>query len=126
MEDEEIVIDEEMDDEEHVVSKTIEEQEKEDKEFYENSQLKFRNYIPRDPTLKKLQRPKLVVPEIINQITERIRKITSIDQDDLISLAPKKSSWDLQRDLERKMDKLDKKTQIAIYELIQEKLKETN
>ncbi|TPX34193.1 hypothetical protein SmJEL517_g03050 [Synchytrium microbalum] len=41
---------------------------------------------------------------------------------DLTNLAPKKPNWDLKRDLERKLKKLDRKTQIAITDLIRKRL----
>ena len=43
--------------------------------------------------------------------------ISDIGQD-LAKLAPKKPNWDLKRDLERKLEKLERKTQIAIGDLI--------
>ncbi|KAI9000233.1 mRNA splicing factor [Gaertneriomyces semiglobifer] len=41
---------------------------------------------------------------------------------DLQDLAPKKSNWDLKRDMELKMAKLDRKTQSCIAELIRARL----
>ena len=37
---------------------------------------------------------------------------------DLFNLAPKKPNWDLKRDVEKKLAKLEKKTQSSIAELI--------
>ena len=37
---------------------------------------------------------------------------------DLINLAPRKPDWDLKRDVAKKLEKLEKKTQRAIAELI--------
>jgi coiled-coil domain-containing protein 12 len=37
-------------------------------------------------------------------------------------LAPKKPNWDLKRDVEKKLEKLDRKTQRAIYEVIRQRL----
>lgn len=42
---------------------------------------------------------------------------------DLFNLAPKKPNWDLKRDLEKKMDRLEKSTIIAIAQLIRLRLK---
>ena len=42
----------------------------------------------------------------------------SISRQDLTSLAPRKVDWDLKRNLQKKMDKLEKRTQRAIAELI--------
>jgi coiled-coil domain-containing protein 12 len=37
-------------------------------------------------------------------------------------LAPKKPNWDLKRDVEKKLEKLDRRTQRAIYEIIRQRL----
>ena len=37
-------------------------------------------------------------------------------------MAPKKPNWDLKRDVEKKLEKLDRKTQRAIYEIIRQRL----
>lgn len=37
---------------------------------------------------------------------------------DLASLAPRKPDWDLQRDVAKKLEKLERRTQKAIAELI--------
>lgn len=37
-------------------------------------------------------------------------------------MAPKKPNWDLKRDVEKKLEKLDRKTQRAIYEIIRKRL----
>ena len=42
---------------------------------------------------------------------------------DLSTLAPKKSDWDLKRDVSKKMDKLERRTQKAIVHLIRDRLK---
>ena len=45
-------------------------------------------------------------------------------EDALLTLQPKKANWDLQRDVERKLAKLEKRTQRAVVELLrQEELK---
>lgn len=47
-----------------------------------------------------------------------------IEEIDLGNLAPRKPDWDLKRDIEKKLEKLDRRTQRAIAELIRERLKE--
>uniref|UniRef100_A0A7S2GKY8 Coiled-coil domain-containing protein 12 n=1 Tax=Octactis speculum TaxID=3111310 RepID=A0A7S2GKY8_9STRA len=42
--------------------------------------------------------------------------------DDLINIAPKKPNWDLKRDVMKKMEKLNRRTQMAIVELIKERI----
>ena len=41
-----------------------------------------------------------------------------IEEVDLASLAPRKPDWDLKRDVSKKLEKLEKRTQRAIAELI--------
>lgn len=35
-------------------------------------------------------------------------------------MAPKKANWDLKRDIEKKLDKLERRTQRAILEIMQD------
>ena len=44
------------------------------------------------------------------------------DDVDLMSLAPRKPDWDLKRDVEKKLKRLDKRTARAIGELTRERL----
>lgn len=43
---------------------------------------------------------------------------------DISSLAPRKPDWDLKRDVAKKLEKLERRTQKAIAELIWERLKQ--
>ena len=45
---------------------------------------------------------------------------------DLIALAPKRPDWDLKRAIEPRLERLKKKTERAIAELIRERLKASN
>lgn len=45
---------------------------------------------------------------------------------DISSLAPRKPDWDLKRDVAKKLEKLERRTQKAIAELIWERLKQRN
>ena len=47
-----------------------------------------------------------------------------IEEIDLGNLAPRKVDWDLKRDIAKRLEKLDRRTQRAIAELIRERLKE--
>lgn len=44
-------------------------------------------------------------------------------QIDLFSLQPKKPNWDLKRDVEKKMERLDARTEIAIAKIVRERIK---
>lgn len=47
-----------------------------------------------------------------------------LEELDISSLAPRKPDWDLKRDVSKKLEKLERRTQKAIAELIWERLKE--
>jgi len=47
------------------------------------------------------------------------------DEVDLLNLAPRKPDWDLKRDIKVKLDKLERRTQKAIAEIIRERLKQS-
>eukprot|EP01088_Endostelium_zonatum_P011730 TRINITY_DN25882_c0_g1_i1.p1 TRINITY_DN25882_c0_g1~~TRINITY_DN25882_c0_g1_i1.p1 ORF type:complete len:120 (+),score=40.56 TRINITY_DN25882_c0_g1_i1:1-360(+) len=80
--------------------------------------LKFRNYVPRDPQLKELRLAELEPPEMIDEVTKDIEELESIEDSEIVSLAPKKANWDLERDLESKMKVLDRRTKRSIQNLI--------
>lgn len=46
-----------------------------------------------------------------------------IDEIDIANLAPRKPDWDLKRDVSKKLEKLERRTQRSIAELIRERLK---
>lgn len=46
-----------------------------------------------------------------------------IDEIDITNLAPRKPDWDLKRDVSKKLERLERRTQKAIAELIRERLK---
>lgn len=46
-----------------------------------------------------------------------------IEEIDIANLAPRKPDWDLKRDVSKKLEKLERRTQKAIAELIRERLK---
>jgi len=49
--------------------------------------------------------------------------VNSVTEDvDLLSLAPRKPDWDLKRDVEKKLKRLEKRTARAIAELTRERL----
>ena len=50
-----------------------------------------------------------------------VHEFPTYDQEQL-SLIPRKQNWDLKRDVEGKLKKLDLRTQYVIYELIKEKV----
>ncbi|EGG20410.1 mRNA splicing factor [Cavenderia fasciculata] len=83
--------------------------------------LKFRNYVPRDPTLLPYRIPKSKVPEIVEELMERLKVLETSGLDNS-SLLPRKVNWDLKRDLEKKLNKLEKRTNVSVYQLIKQSI----
>ncbi|KAI7861977.1 mRNA splicing factor [Spinellus fusiger] len=93
--------------------------------------LSFRSYIPNDETLK--QHANIVTPDDIGDTIESetkhitkevLSKATEKEKEevDLFNLAPKKANWDLKRDVEKKLEKLDRKTQRAVLQILRQRL----
>jgi len=87
----------------------------------------FRSYNPSDDRLKTdatvlpAAEPADVEEEVRDQI-ESAKETTIAAEIDLTTLAPRKIDWDLKRDAEKKLRKLERRTQRAIAELIRERL----
>ncbi|XP_073407277.1 coiled-coil domain-containing protein 12 isoform X1 [Dendrobates tinctorius] len=100
-------------------------EEPEDKEE-KHQELKLRNYTPMDENLKERQiaqaKPESVEEKVKEQL-EAAKPEPIIEEVDLTNLAPRKPDWDLKRDVAKKLEKLEKRTQRAIAELIRERLK---
>ncbi|KAG9471907.1 hypothetical protein GDO78_022333 [Eleutherodactylus coqui] len=88
-------------------------------------ELKLRNYTPQDEGLKERQiapaKPESVEEKVKEQL-EAAKPEPIIEEVDLTNLAPRKPDWDLKRDVAKKLEKLEKRTQRAIAELIRERL----
>lgn len=59
--------------------------------------------------------------EVQSQL-ELLKTPIVIDEIDIANLAPRKPDWDLKRDVSKKLEKLEHRTQRAIAELIRERL----
>ncbi|XP_028335300.1 coiled-coil domain-containing protein 12 [Physeter macrocephalus] len=89
-------------------------------------ELRLRNYVPEDEDLKKRRVPQakpVAVEEKVKEQLEAAKPEPIIEEVDLANLAPRKPDWDLKRDVAKKLEKLEKRTQRAIAELIRERLK---
>ena len=85
--------------------------------------LRFRNYAPRDEKLKAFQLPAPVMPNIVEEIDAKLAQVRKANaQRDVLNLAPKKANWDLQRDMAKKLEILEHRTQKAIYEMVYERI----
>uniref|UniRef100_A0A9L0SGY8 Coiled-coil domain containing 12 n=1 Tax=Equus caballus TaxID=9796 RepID=A0A9L0SGY8_HORSE len=89
-------------------------------------ELRLRNYVPEDEDLKRRRVPPakpVAVEEKVKEQLEAAKPEPVIEEVDLANLAPRKPDWDLKRDVAKKLEKLEKRTQRAIAELIRERLK---
>eukprot|EP01097_Dermamoeba_algensis_P011564 TRINITY_DN898_c0_g1_i2.p1 TRINITY_DN898_c0_g1~~TRINITY_DN898_c0_g1_i2.p1 ORF type:complete len:104 (+),score=21.09 TRINITY_DN898_c0_g1_i2:94-405(+) len=66
---------------------------------------------------------KPTIPNITADILKTLEtSVSNFEQNQsLLTLVPRKPTWDLKRDLSSKLEKLDRKTQKAIYEMLIEK-----
>ncbi|KHJ83022.1 Cwf18 pre-mRNA splicing factor, partial [Oesophagostomum dentatum] len=87
----------------------------------------FRSYHPVSEALGNVvdDKPKLdVVEEVIASHLEDAKNVKPVETVDLSTLAPKKIDWDLKRDIEKKLQKLERRTQKCIAEMIRQRLAE--
>jgi len=85
----------------------------------------FRSYKPTDDALKENTLPNPDTVEVSEHVKDQLdagKPAPIIEEVDLASLAPRKPDWDLKRDVSKKLEKLEKRTQRAIAELIRERL----
>ncbi|XP_076948558.1 uncharacterized protein LOC143620849 [Bidens hawaiensis] len=85
--------------------------------------VKFRNYLPHD---KELQEGKLAPPKLpkFEDPVATEPPVEEKKEDPFLNIAPKKPNWDLRRDVQKKLDKLERRTQKAIYQLMEQQEKE--
>lgn len=85
----------------------------------------FRSYKPADEAMQDAVLPVTEpgdVKEKVQEELEREGEGVKIDKLDFVNLAPRKPDWDLKRDIAPKLEKLERRTQRAIAELIRERL----
>ncbi|XP_050071361.1 coiled-coil domain-containing protein 12 [Anopheles maculipalpis] len=86
----------------------------------------FRNY---KPETEEFQEPTAtddhagIVEKEVGTHLEMMQTPIVIEEIDIANLAPRKPDWDLKRDVSKKLEKLERRTQKAIAELIRERLK---
>merc|ERR1712131_285794 len=98
----------------------------------EEPALKLRNYRPLDEEIHRAE----IEPAVVKAIDEHVSALeeeakqaapgADTNELDLIALAPKRPDWDLKRAIEPRLERLKKKTERAIAELIRERLKASN
>lgn len=90
--------------------------------------MKFRNYKPYDVTL--LKKAVTVSSDFdarastyISQVGDVIKaELSAINQEDELNIVPKKLNWDLKSQIASKIERLERRTQRAIVELLREKM----
>ncbi|GMN46176.1 hypothetical protein TIFTF001_015364 [Ficus carica] len=85
-----------------------------------NPDMKFRNYVPHD---KQLQEGK-VAPPVLPKFEDPVAAMpppSEKKEDPFVNIAPKKPNWDLRRDVQKKLDKLERRTQKAIFKIMGER-----
>ncbi|KAG8226539.1 hypothetical protein J437_LFUL007880 [Ladona fulva] len=88
---------------------------------------KFRSYKPIDETFKENLLPDAKPADVEAEVKDQLNASNSkviIEELDLSNLAPRKPDWDLKRDVAKKLERLERRTQKAIAELIRDRLKE--
>ncbi|XP_013775633.1 coiled-coil domain-containing protein 12-like [Limulus polyphemus] len=86
----------------------------------------FRSYRPQHDSLNSFVLENAKPESVDEQIQDHLaagKPEPLIQEVDLATLAPRKPDWDLKRDVAKKLEKLERKTQRAIAELIRERLK---
>ncbi|KAK9768339.1 hypothetical protein K7432_001073 [Basidiobolus ranarum] len=102
----------------------------ENKEEVVKPTLKFRNYEPLNSEFQSSVVP--VEREKIDTVEKEVEGLaeTVLEEEqkkmkeelDLTNLAPKKPNWDLKRDVEKQLNRLERKTKTSIAELIRIRL----
>lgn len=86
----------------------------------------FRSYKPKDESLIENSLEQKTAGDIESKVEDQLelaRTPLIIEDIDISNLAPRKPDWDLKRDLSKKLQILERRTQKAIAELIRERLK---
>lgn len=91
------------------------------------SRPKFRSYKPNDEAILEnaiVAQPETVnLEEAVQSQLDLLQQPVVIDEIGIGNLAPRKPDWDLKRDVAKKLERLEHRTQRAIAELIRERLR---
>ncbi|KAF7295364.1 hypothetical protein MIND_01075900 [Mycena indigotica] len=99
----------------------------------DDSILKSRNFDPETRTLKKrpvFQDDTEMKDTVENNVAGLAEKIITEDEQrraqelDIFNIAPKRPNWDLKREMDKKLAKLQRRTQESIHTLIRRRLAE--
>ncbi|XP_045814311.1 coiled-coil domain-containing protein 12 isoform X2 [Trifolium pratense] len=95
----------------------------EEQDGEEKLSMKFRNYVPHDKHLQEGKLAPAVLPKFEDPVSVPEPE-PQPTEDPFLNIAPKKPNWDLRRDVQKKLDKLEKRTQKALYQLMVEQEKQ--
>jgi coiled-coil domain-containing protein 12 len=85
--------------------------------------MKFRNYLPHDEQLRGGKVAPVSLPKFEDPISAETTEPKQVENP-FGNIAPKNPNWDLKRDVQKRMDKLEKRTQKALAEIALEQQKE--
>ncbi|KIM48775.1 hypothetical protein M413DRAFT_85897 [Hebeloma cylindrosporum] len=91
--------------------------------------IKNRNFDPESRTLKKVTQGDVEMEDTVEtQVKGLAEQIIADDEKrraqelDVFNIAPKRPNWDLKREMDKKLAKLERRTQEAIHTLIRQRL----
>ncbi|KAG2147204.1 mRNA splicing factor [Suillus cothurnatus] len=94
-----------------------------------DSVLLSRNYDPDTRTLKKPSKNDVLTTDTVEKAIEGVAEMIIAEDErqraqelDVFNIAPKRPNWDLKREMEKKLAKLERKTQEAVHTLIRQRL----
>ncbi|PNH03523.1 Coiled-coil domain-containing protein 12 [Tetrabaena socialis] len=82
--------------------------------------LKFRNYAVQDTKRIDHERVAAAQPPKFQEPVVETKPEELPQEELLVNIAPKKANWDLKRDVQPKLDKLERRTQRAMLEMMRE------
>ncbi|KAL5200367.1 hypothetical protein ABZP36_021570 [Zizania latifolia] len=85
--------------------------------------MKFRNYLPHDEQLRGGKLAPVSLPKFDDPISAETAEPKQLENP-FGNIAPKNPNWDLKRDVQKKFDKLEKRTQKALAEIALEQQRE--
>lgn len=85
--------------------------------------MKFRNYLPHDEQLRGGKLAPVSLPKFEDPITAETAEPKQLENP-FGNIAPKNPNWDLKRDVQKRIDKLEKRTQKALAEIALEQQRE--
>ncbi|XP_055541193.1 coiled-coil domain-containing protein 12 [Wyeomyia smithii] len=86
----------------------------------------FRNYRSESEEIIENAAKEVLPVDVDSEISSQLdlmKTTIAIEDIDIANLAPRKPDWDLKRDVSKKLEKLERRTQKAIAELIRDRLK---